>query len=77
MVRPLVLLLCLLCLLSLVSATGANQANYIASRLRAPFHYLTCRSARLITPEHAVYFETREQAIEAWQFGLISKYFCL
>jgi len=59
------LLVLSLCLSTLVPVTGATKANYIASRLRAPFHYLTCRSARLITPEHAVYFETREQAIEA------------
>lgn len=58
-------LLCLLFLLIHVVASSAANPQYIASRLRAPFHYLTCSSAKRMTAEHAVYFDTRDQAIAA------------
>lgn len=52
-------------LLATAGIADAGKANYVASKLRAPFHILTCSSAMRITADHAVYYETREQAIEA------------
>ena len=42
----------------------AAAGNYVASRERAPFHTLSCRWAKKIAPENAVYYNTREEAIK-------------
>lgn len=53
----------LLLLALAIPAALAGELRYVASRLRAPFHKLSCRWAAEIAPENAVYYETREQAI--------------
>lgn len=45
-----------------LSALAAPQ--YIASRMRAPFHYISCRWARDILESNTVYYETRDEAIQ-------------
>ena len=39
--------------------------NYVASRVRLPFHRPDCKWAAKISPKNLEVFETREQAIEA------------
>lgn len=53
----------LVLLLLLTASTQAEKANFVASRLRLPFHFVSCYWAGKITAEHAVYFETREEAV--------------
>ena len=36
--------------------------EYVASRIREPFHRLSCRWANEILPSNAVYYETRDEA---------------
>ena len=49
----------------LAAAHVLAAPQYVASMLRQPFHFVTCRSAMNINPSNAVYFETRQKAIEA------------
>ena len=52
-----------LCLLLLATSSASSGSRYIASYLREPFHYTSCRWAHKIAPENAVYYDTREEAI--------------
>ncbi|NLX74733.1 MAG: hypothetical protein GXZ13_02625 [Synergistaceae bacterium] len=36
---------------------------YVASKLREPFHYASCKWAQKIDPENIIYYPTREAAI--------------
>lgn len=41
------------------------DANYVGNAKSMKFHYPDCRWAQKISPANRVYFETREEAIEA------------
>ena len=47
----------------LLALPAVASPQYIASRLRHPFHHVSCRWARDIMSYNAVYYETREEAI--------------
>jgi hypothetical protein len=47
------------------TAAQAPQANYVASKVRMPFHRSDCKWAQKISPKNLEVFETREQAIAA------------
>ena len=38
--------------------------QYIASRMRQPFHHISCRWAQQIVSSNAIYYETRDEAID-------------
>lgn len=58
-------LLGLVLLLALLGSLQAEPKPYVASKLRAPFHLLSCQWAHKIAPENQVFFATREEAIRA------------
>lgn len=41
----------------------AAEEKYVASRHNRPFHTLSCRWAKKISQENAVYYSTRDEAI--------------
>ena len=45
------------------AALCAAGEKYVASRHNKPFHTLSCRWAKKISPENAVYYSTRDEAI--------------
>ena len=47
------------------TAAQAPQVNYVASRVRLPFHRPECKWAAKISPKNLEVFETREAAIAA------------
>lgn len=51
----------LLVLLLAVAVLAAPQ--YVASVYKEPFHRVSCRWARKISPSNAVYYNTRQEAI--------------
>lgn len=53
----------LLVLLLAVAVLAAPQ--YVASVNKEPFHCVSCRWAQKISPKNAVYYNTREEAIQA------------
>jgi micrococcal nuclease len=56
--------ICLSLLFVFVFAACAFAApQYIASRIREPFHTVSCKWAERISPSNAVYYDTREEAI--------------
>jgi hypothetical protein len=56
--------ICLSFLLALLLATSALAApQYIASKLREPFHVTSCEWTQKINSANAVRYETREAAI--------------
>lgn len=56
------LIITLLALLLTLPALAAPQ--YVASRIRDPFHSVSCEWAHKISKHNAVYYETREEAME-------------
>lgn len=46
------------------AAAVVAAPRYVASRSREPFHVTSCASAQKIAPANAVYYETREAAIQ-------------
>ena len=46
------------------AALCAAAGNFIASRDREPFHTLNCSWAKKISPENAVYYNTRDEAVK-------------
>lgn len=52
----------LIAILLALPALAAPQ--YIASRMRQPFHYISCRWVRDILKSNMVYYETRDDAIQ-------------
>ena len=59
------LLLAILFSIICIAAASALPGKYLASRLRAPFHYPSCERAQKIAPENRQWFQTRQQAINA------------
>jgi micrococcal nuclease len=55
-----------LCLLAifLLAACALAAPQYVASRLREPFHVSSCKWAQRISPANAVYYDTRDKAID-------------
>ena len=47
----------------LLAAAVLAAPQYVASAGRAPFHLLSCKWAKKISPSNAVYYDTREAAI--------------
>ncbi len=66
-IRPAVIALLLLLMSGTITAPlhSKPEVKYVASRIRAPFHYLSCEWAKRISPENVVYYTTREEAIKA------------
>ena len=57
------LLTALAVILLLFASVSAASSPYVASKLREPFHYTSCKWAKKIDPENIVYYQTREAAI--------------
>jgi micrococcal nuclease len=47
------------------AACALASSGYVASRNRSPFHLQSCSSAQRINPSNAVYYQSREEAINA------------
>ncbi len=47
----------------LLTLPALADSEYVASRMRKPFHHVSCRWAREIVDSNKVYYETREDAI--------------
>lgn len=48
----------------LLAAAVLAAPQYVASVNKEPFHRVSCRWARKISPKNAVYYNTREEAIQ-------------
>lgn len=48
----------------LLAAAVLVAPQYVASINKEPFHRISCRWAQKISPYNAVYYETREEAIQ-------------
>ena len=48
-----------------LAAAVLAAPQYVASVHKEPFHRVSCRWARKISPKNAVYYNTREEAIQA------------
>ena len=48
----------------LLAAAVLAAPQYVASINKEPFHRISCRWARKISPKNAVYYNTREEAIQ-------------
>ena len=48
----------------LLAAAVLAAPQYVASANREPFHRLSCRWAQKIAPKNAVYYNTRQEAIQ-------------
>ena len=48
----------------LLAAAVLAAPQYVASANREPFHRLSCRWAQKIGPKNAVYYNTRQEAIQ-------------
>lgn len=57
------LALSILAVLFLAAAVLAAP-QYVASINKEPFHRISCRWAQKISPKNAVYYNTREEAIQ-------------
>ena len=49
----------------LLAAAVLAAPQYVASINKEPFHRVSCRWAQKILPKNAVYYDTREEAIQA------------
>jgi micrococcal nuclease len=47
----------------LLAACALAEPQYVASSLREPFHVTSCKWAQRISPHNAVYYNTRDEAI--------------
>ena len=47
-----------------LAATVLAAPQYVASIHKDPFHRISCRWAQKISPKNAVYYNTREEAIQ-------------
>ena len=47
-----------------LAAAVLAAPGYIASARKIPFHVVTCKWAKKIAPSNAVYYTTREEAIQ-------------
>lgn len=57
--------LMLLAILLLGGLAHAQAYRYVASKIRKPFHYPTCKWALEIDPQNLQTFKTRDEAIAA------------
>ena len=48
----------------LLAAAVLAAPQYVASINKEPFHRISCRWAQKISPKNAVYYNTREEAIQ-------------
>lgn len=48
----------------LLAAAVLAAPQYVASINKEPFHRISCRWARKISPKNAVYYNTREEAAQ-------------
>ena len=48
----------------LLAAAVLAAPQYVASVNKEPFHRISCRWAQKISPKNAVYYNTREEAIQ-------------
>lgn len=51
--------------LFLLAAAVLAAPQYVASINKYPFHRVSCRWAQKISPHNAVYYNTREEAVQA------------
>jgi micrococcal nuclease len=49
----------------LLATCAFAESQYIASRNKEPFHVTSCKWAGKISPSNAVYYDTREESINA------------
>lgn len=47
------------------AAPIVNAADYVGNSSSGKFHYTDCRWGKKIRADHRVYFETRDEAVEA------------
>ena len=59
------LVLTLAAVTALTIAPMAVAADYVGNSSSGKFHYTDCRWGKRIRADHRVYFETRDEAIEA------------
>ena len=52
-------------LIACCSLGSASKPEFVASKLRKPFHVLSCEWASRIAEESRVYFSTRQAALDA------------
>jgi len=48
-----------------INRSQISEYKYVASRLKEPFHYPTCRWAQKISEENLIGFKTRQQALDS------------
>lgn len=48
----------------LLAAAVLAAPQYVASINKEPFHRISCRWAQKISPKNAVYYNTREEAVQ-------------
>ena len=48
----------------LLAAAVLAAPQYVASVNKEPFHRISCRWAQKISPKNAVYYNTREEAVQ-------------
>lgn len=48
----------------LLAAAVLAAPQYVASIHKEPFHRISCRWAQKISPKNAVYYNTREEAVQ-------------
>lgn len=48
-----------------ISRSQISEYKYVASALREPFHYPTCRWAKKISPENLIAFKSRQEALDS------------
>ena len=51
----------------LLAAAVLAAPQYVASINKEPFHRISCRWAQKISPKNAVYYNTREEAVQGLQ----------
>lgn len=61
--RKLIFTLVIAITLAIAAMSAAASGQYVASKIRAPFHLATCKWAQKIDPQNLVWYSTREAAI--------------
>lgn len=65
MKKKFLVLMSILMLVGLMAASTVLSSDYIGNSNTGKFHYASCRYVNRMNEEHKVYFDTREDAIDA------------
>lgn len=65
MKKKLLALLAILLMLGMIAGSVALGSDYIGNSNTGKFHYTDCRWVKKMSENHKVYFESREDAIDA------------